>query len=84
MYQVRDGFCFSAISFDWVNILSSYKDQIKANVFSQLLSADIILISYTEKKLWPISKSDVFGTKKFLAPGKGTPRKMGKYEVKTP
>ena len=51
MYQVRDGFRFSAIPFDWVNILNSYKNQIKANVFAQLLSQDGILISYTEKKL---------------------------------
>ena len=51
MYQVWDGFCFSAISFDRVNILSFYTDQIKANVFAQLLSVDSILISYTEKKL---------------------------------
>ena len=55
MYQVQDGFCFSAISFDWVNILSLYKDQIRANVFAQLLSQDGILISYTGKKLWPFS-----------------------------
>ena len=48
-----------------------YKDQIKANVFEQLLSADGILISYTEKKLSPFSQSDVFRTKKFLAPGTG-------------
>ena len=55
MYQVRDGFCFSATSFDWVNILGSYKDQIKANVFTQLLSYNGILIPYTEKKLLPFA-----------------------------
>ena len=37
MYQVQDEFCFSAMSFGWVKILSSYKDQIKPNVFAKLL-----------------------------------------------
>ena len=78
MYQVGEGFCFSVISFDWINILSSYKNQIKANVFAQLLSEDGIFISYTEKKLWPFSKSDVFRTKKFLAPGTGHLEKSAK------
>ena len=72
MYQVRDGFCFSAISFDWVNILKSHTDQIKAYVFAQLLSQDGILISYTEKNY------DHFRTKKFLAPGTGHLEKSAK------
>ena len=36
-------------------ILSSYKNEIEANVFAQLLSEDGTLISYTEKILWPFS-----------------------------
>ena len=51
MYKVRDGFFFSDISFDRINILSSHKANIKANVLAQLLFQDGIMISYTEKKL---------------------------------
>ena len=76
MYQVRDGFCFSAISLDWVNISSSYKDQIKANVFAQLLPADSILISYTEKKMINIFVKLCFSDKRIFDTKYGTPRKI--------
>ena len=79
MYQVRDGFCFSAISLDSVNISSSYKDQIKAHVFAQVLSHNGILISYTEQKNNDHFRSDVFRTKKFLAPATGHLQKSAKY-----
>ena len=79
MYQVRDGFCFSAISFDWIDILSSYKDQIEANIFAQLLSEDGILISeQKQKKTYDHFRSDAFRTKKFLAQGMGHLEKFAK------
>ena len=67
--------------------MSSYKDQIKANIFAQLLSRDGILISYTEKNYDHFRKVMFFGPKNFWHQVRDTlknPIKMGKYEVKTP